>query len=66
MNKVVVICGPTASGKTQFAHFLAKERKGEIVNADSMQLYEQLPIITSSPSVELTSEIPYHLYNFLK
>lgn len=65
MNKVVVICGPTASGKTHFAHFLAKERKGEIVNADSMQLYEQLPIITSSPTAELTSEIPYHLYNFL-
>ena len=65
MNKIVVICGPTASGKTQFAHFLAKKKKGEIVNADSMQLYKQLPIITSSPSFELKNELPYHLYNFL-
>ena len=65
MNKIIVICGPTASGKTQFAHLFAKENKGEIVNADSMQLYRQLPIITASPSFELKNELPYHLYNFL-
>ena len=65
MNKIVVICGPTASGKTQFAHFFAKKHRGEIVNADSMQLYRQLPILTSSPALELKNELPYHLYNFL-
>ena len=65
MNKVIVICGPTASGKTQFAHSFAKKNNGEIVNADSMQLYKQLPILTSSPQQELKKEIPYHLYNFL-
>ena len=65
MNKVIVVCGPTASGKTQFAHLLAKKNNGEIVNADSMQLYKSLPIITSSPSLELKNELPYHLYNFL-
>jgi len=65
MNKVIVVCGPTASGKTQFAHLLAKKNNGEIVNADSMQLYKSLPIITSSPSRELKNELPYHLYNFL-
>ena len=65
MNKVIVVCGPTASGKTQFAHLLAKKNNGEIVNADSMQLYKSLPIITSSPSPKLRNELPYHLYNFL-
>jgi len=65
MNKVIVVCGPTASGKTQFAHLLAKKNNGEVVNADSMQLYKSLPIITSSPSLELKNELPYHLYNFL-
>ena len=65
MNKVIVVCGPTASGKTKFAHLIAKNRNGEIVNADSMQLYKSLPIITSSPSRELKNELPYHLYNFL-
>ncbi len=66
MNKIIVICGPTASGKTKFAHLLAKNNNGEIVNADSMQLYKGLSILTSSPSRELTSELPYHLYNFLE
>ena len=65
MNKVIIVCGPTASGKTQFAHLIAKNHNGEIVNADSMQLYKSLPIITSSPSLELKNELPYHLYNFL-
>lgn len=65
MSKVIVVCGPTASGKTQFAHLIAKNNNGEIVNADSMQLYKSLPIITSSPLQELKNELPYHLYNFL-
>ncbi|MDA9163425.1 tRNA (adenosine(37)-N6)-dimethylallyltransferase MiaA [Rickettsiaceae bacterium] len=64
MKKAIIICGPTASGKTDFAHSLAQQNNGEIVNADSMQLYKQLPIITASPSDELKAEIPYHLYNF--
>ena len=65
MNKVVVICGPTASGKTYFAHILAKKNNGEIINADSMQLYKQIPVITASPAINLKNELPYHLYNFL-
>jgi tRNA dimethylallyltransferase len=64
MNKAIIICGPTASGKTNFAHKLALENNGEIVNADSMQLYKQLPIITASPEQKLKDELPYHLYNF--
>ena len=64
MKKVIIICGPTASGKTNLAHRIACKNNGEIVNADSMQLYKQLPIITASPGQKLKSELPYHLYNF--
>lgn len=64
-KKILVICGPTASGKTNFAHQFAKNNKGEIVNADSMQLYKDIPIITASPEEHLKTELPYHLYNFL-
>jgi len=63
-NRAIIICGPTASGKTEFAHQLALKNNGEIVNADSMQLYKQLPIITASPEKILQNELPYHLYNF--
>lgn len=64
MKKAIIICGPTASGKTNLAHRLARKNNGEIVNADSMQLYKQLPIITASPEKKLKDELPYHLYNF--
>lgn len=64
IKKVLIICGPTASGKTDLAHELALKNSGEVVNADSMQLYKQIPIITASPSLVLKNEVPYHLYNF--
>lgn len=63
--KILIICGPTASGKSYLAHYLAKIYDGEIVNGDSMQIYKQIPIITASPSQESRAELPYHLYNFL-
>lgn len=64
IKKVIIVCGPTASGKTSFAHELALKNNGEIINADSMQLYKQLPIITASPEQSLKDELQYHLYNF--
>jgi len=64
MKNCIIVCGPTASGKTDFAHRLAMTHKGEIVNADSMQIYKQIPIITSSPTDLLKNELNYHLYNF--
>jgi tRNA dimethylallyltransferase len=64
-QKAVIVCGPTASGKTDFAHRLAKASNGEIINADSMQIYRQIPLITSSPEGFLQEELNYHLYNFL-
>ncbi len=65
MKKAVIICGPTASGKTNFAHQFALRHGGEIINADSMQIYRQIPIITASPTLELKEELPYYLYNFI-
>ncbi|MGX6959723.1 MAG: tRNA (adenosine(37)-N6)-dimethylallyltransferase MiaA [Rickettsia endosymbiont of Pentastiridius leporinus] len=67
MNKkeIVILCGPTASGKSYLGHELAKIKNGEIVNIDSMQVYKEIPIITASPSEIYKTEIPYHLYNFL-
>ncbi|WP_341792680.1 MULTISPECIES: tRNA (adenosine(37)-N6)-dimethylallyltransferase MiaA [unclassified Rickettsia] len=64
-KEVIIICGPTASGKSYLAHHLAKTYNGEIVNIDSMQVYKEIPIITASPPENYKTEIPYHLYNFL-
>jgi tRNA dimethylallyltransferase len=64
-KKILIICGPTASGKSYLAHHLAKIYDGEIINSDSMQIYKQIPIITASPSKDNRGELPYHLYNFL-
>jgi tRNA dimethylallyltransferase len=64
-NKLLIICGSTASGKSYLAHQLAKVHNGEVINSDSMQIYQQLPIITASPPEIHRREIPYHLYNFL-
>lgn len=64
VQQVVIICGPTASGKTNLAHELADTNNGEVINADSMQLYKQIPIITASPTQILKNRLTYHLYNF--
>ena len=49
-SKIILISGPTASGKSGFAVNLAKKINGEIINADSMQVYKQLKILTARPS----------------
>ena len=48
-SKIILIYGPTASGKSYFAIKLAKKIRGEIINADSMQVYRQLRILTARP-----------------
>jgi len=60
-QKIVIIIGPTASGKTDLALRLAERLHGEIVNADSMQLYRGLDIGTAKPSPELRHRVPHHL-----
>ena len=49
-SKIILIAGPTASGKSKIAINLAKKIDGEIINADSMQVYKQLKILTARPS----------------
>lgn len=61
---IAVICGPTASGKTSIAVSLAKELGGEIISADSMQIYRGMEIATAKPSVEEMQGVPHHLMGF--
>ena len=58
---VVVVTGPTASGKTRLAIEIALRFGGEIVNADSMQVYRHMDIGTAKPSTEQRSRVPHHL-----
>ena len=64
-SKIVLISGPTASGKSKFALKLAKKINGEIVNADSMQVYKQLKILTARPSIKDLKEVKHHLYGLI-
>ncbi|QEM67123.1 tRNA (adenosine(37)-N6)-dimethylallyltransferase MiaA [Geobacter sp. FeAm09] len=59
--KLLVVVGPTASGKSELALRLAREVDGEIVNADSMQVYRGLDIGTAKPSPEQRAGVPHHL-----
>ena len=63
-SKIILIAGPTASGKSNFALKLAKKINGEIVNADSMQVYKQLQILTARPKKKDLKKIKHHLYGF--
>ncbi len=62
---VIVICGPTASGKTALSVELAKEFDAEIISADSMQIYKGMDIATAKPSIEERQGIPHHIMDFL-
>lgn len=64
-NKVYVIGGPTAAGKSVVALYLAKRIKGEIVNCDSVQLYKYMDIGSAKPSQKDMDAIPHHLYGFV-
>ena len=63
-SKIVLISGPTASGKSEFAIKLAKKINGEIVNADSMQVYKELQILSARPKIKDYQNIKHHLYGF--
>tara|TARA_B100000965_G_scaffold89037_2_gene72326 strand:- start:230 stop:1138 length:909 start_codon:yes stop_codon:yes gene_type:complete len=63
-SKIVLISGPTASGKSNFAIKIAKKIKGEIINADSMQVYKELKILTARPIQKEHKKIKHHLYGF--
>jgi len=61
-NKTILIAGPSGSGKSNLAIKIAQNCKGIIINADSMQIYKQLSIITARPSVEDEANTPHFLY----
>lgn len=65
MNHVVVIAGPTASGKSALAVTVAEACAGVVVNADSMQVYDALPILTARPSPVDEARVPHRLYGML-
>ncbi|HEX2815668.1 MAG TPA: isopentenyl transferase family protein, partial [Phenylobacterium sp.] len=60
--RIWLIAGPTASGKSALALRLAQATGGEIVNADSMQLYADRRVVTARPSPEEEAQAPHHLF----
>ena len=64
-DKVIVICGPTASGKTALSIELAKKINGEIISCDSMQIYKDMNIGTAKPTKEEMQDIKHHLIDFV-
>ena len=63
-KKVILLAGPTASGKSELAIKLAQYFNGEIINADSMQIYKEVSILTPKPDSQDTEIIRHHLYGF--
>jgi tRNA dimethylallyltransferase len=64
-KKIILLAGPTASGKSKLAIKLAKKIKGEVINADSMQVYKEFSILSSKPSNQELKQIKHHLYGFV-
>ena len=64
--KLITVVGPTASGKTRLGVELAKRYGGEVISADSMQIYKGMQIATAKPTVEEMQGIPHHLMDFLE
>ena len=65
LPRVVCLAGPTVSGKSAAALYLAAELGGEVINADSRQVYADFPIITAQPDLAERRLCPHHLYGFL-
>ncbi len=65
MKKIITICGPTGVGKTGFAIALANEFNGEIIGADSMQIYKHMDVGTAKPDAEERATAVHHLVDFL-
>ena len=63
-KKIILLAGPTASGKSKLAIYLAKKINGEIINADSMQIYKELKILSARPLKKDYQGISHHLYGF--
>lgn len=66
MDKIIVVCGPTASGKTALAVELAKRYDGEVISADSMQIYTDMDVASAKATPGEQQGIPHHLLGFLE
>ena len=64
-KKIILLAGPTASGKSKLAIRLAKKLNGEIINADSMQVYKEFSILSSRPNNNEVKKAKHHLYGFI-
>ena len=64
-KKIILLAGPTASGKSKLAVSLAKKLNGEIINADSMQVFKEFKILSSRPSLSDIRKIKHHLYGVI-
>ena len=64
-KKIILLAGPTASGKSKLAISLARTLNGEIINADSMQVFKEFKILSSRPSLSDTQKIKHHLYGVI-
>ena len=65
-EKLIAVCGPTASGKTSFAIRLAQKLGGEVVSMDSMQIYRRMQIGTAAPTVEEMQGVPHHMIGIVE
>jgi tRNA dimethylallyltransferase len=65
-SKIILISGPTASGKSNFAIKIAKKIDGEIINSDSMQVYKDLKVLTARPNKKEQKNIKHHLYGIVE
>ena len=65
LKKIILLAGPTASGKSKLAIQLAKKLNGEIINADSMQIYKEFSILSSRPSHLEIKKVKHHLYGII-
>jgi len=64
-KKIILLAGPTASGKSKLAIQLAKKLNGEIINADSMQIYKEFSILSSRPNNQEIKKVKHHLYGII-
>ena len=65
MNKSIIVTGPTASGKSDIAIKIAKKLNGEIVSADSMQIYRKMDIVTAKPDLFQLNEVRHHMIDII-
>ena len=64
-KKIILLAGPTASGKSKLAIALAKKLNGEIINTDSMQIFKEFKILSSRPGLNETQKIKHHIYGVI-